>query len=37
MADPRARLARIRDGLTRREWSRAIAMALTVVVLNVAG
>jgi high-affinity nickel-transport protein len=37
MADPRARLARIRNGLTPREWSRAAAMALTVVVLNVAG
>ncbi|HEY9243894.1 MAG TPA: hypothetical protein VIP48_18060, partial [Streptosporangiaceae bacterium] len=37
MADPRARLARIRSGLTPREWSRAAAMALTVVVLNVAG
>jgi nickel/cobalt transporter (NiCoT) family protein len=37
MADPRARLARIRAGLTPREWSRAAAMALTVVVLNVAG
>jgi nickel/cobalt transporter (NiCoT) family protein len=37
MADPRARLARIRSGLTPREWSRTAAMALTVVVLNVAG
>ena len=37
MADPRARLARIRNGLTPREWSRAAAMALTVLVLNVAG
>jgi high-affinity nickel-transport protein len=37
MADPRARLARIRDGLTPREWSRAGAMLLTVVGLNVAG
>jgi nickel/cobalt transporter (NiCoT) family protein len=37
MAEPRARLARIRDGLTPREWSRAAGMALTVVVLNVAG
>ena len=26
MADPRARLARIRDGLTPREWGRAGAM-----------
>src|SRR5580693_421902 len=37
MADPRARLARIRNGLTPREWSRAAAMALMVVGLNVAG
>ena len=37
MADPHARLARIRSGLTPREWSRAAAMALAVVVLNVAG
>ena len=37
MADPRARPARIRAGLTPREWSRAAAMALTVVGLNVAG
>src|ERR1700733_6672818 len=37
MADPRARLARIRDGLTPREWGRAGAMTLTVVGLNVAG
>ena len=27
MADPRARLARIRDGLTPQEWGRAGAMA----------
>jgi nickel/cobalt transporter (NiCoT) family protein len=37
MADPRARLARIRDGLTPQEWGRAGAMLLTVVGLNVAG
>jgi high-affinity nickel-transport protein len=37
MADPRARLARIRTGLTPREWSRAAAMTLTVVGLNVVG
>src|SRR5258707_792419 len=37
MADPRARLARIRDGLTPPEWSRAGAMLLVVVGLNVAG
>ena len=37
MADPRARLARLRDGLTPREWGRAGAMTLTVVGLNVAG
>src|SRR6202046_3926432 len=37
MADPRARLARIRDGLTPREWGRAGAMTLTVVGLNVSG
>src|SRR6202044_2856129 len=37
MADPRARLARIRDGLTPQEWSRAGAMLLIVAGLNVAG
>src|ERR1700733_696627 len=37
MADPRARLARIRDGLTPQEWGRAGAMLFTVVGLNVAG
>src|SRR5882757_4860856 len=37
MADPRARLARIRDGLTPREWGRAGAMLLMVVGLNVVG
>jgi nickel/cobalt transporter (NiCoT) family protein len=37
MADPRARLAKIRDGLTPREWGRAGAMVLTIVGLNVLG
>jgi high-affinity nickel-transport protein len=37
MAHPRARLAKIRDGLTPREWGRVGAMVLTIVVLNVLG
>src|SRR5260370_11267514 len=37
MADPRARLARIRDGLAPAEWARAGGMAATVIGLNVAG
>ena len=37
MADPRARLAKIRDGLTPREWGRVGAMVLTIVGLNVLG
>src|SRR5215470_15506533 len=37
MADRRARLARIRDGLSPAEWARAGGMAATVVGLNVAG
>src|SRR5260370_15031046 len=37
MADPRARLARIRDGLAPAEWARAGGMAATVIRLNVAG
>jgi nickel/cobalt transporter (NiCoT) family protein len=37
MAAPTARLVKIRDGLTPREWSRAGAMAATVVGLNVLG
>jgi high-affinity nickel-transport protein len=37
MADPRARLARIRDGLDPAEWARAGGMAATVIGLNVAG
>jgi nickel/cobalt transporter (NiCoT) family protein len=37
MADPRARLARIRNGLTPAEWGRAGAMALTIAGLHVLG
>jgi nickel/cobalt transporter (NiCoT) family protein len=37
MADPRARLAKIRDGLTPREWGRVGAMVFTIVGLNVLG
>src|SRR5215471_2739191 len=37
MADPRARLAKIRDGLTPREWGRVGAMVLTIAGLNVLG
>jgi high-affinity nickel-transport protein len=37
MSDPRARLARIRHGLTPREWARAGAMVATIVGLNVMG
>ena len=37
MADPRARLARIRDGLTPAEWARAGAMAAVIIGLNVLG
>jgi high-affinity nickel-transport protein len=37
MADPRARLAKIRDGLTPREWGRVGAMAFTIVGLNALG
>src|SRR5499427_4615353 len=37
MADRRARLARIRDGLGPAEWARAGGMAATVIGLNVAG
>src|ERR1022692_603747 len=37
MSDPRARLAKIRDGLTPREWTGAVAMAATVIGLNVVG
>ncbi len=37
MADPRARLARIRAGLSPREWARAGAMTATVIGLNVLG
>jgi nickel/cobalt transporter (NiCoT) family protein len=37
MAEPRARLARIRDGLTPGEWARAGGMTLVIVGLNVVG
>jgi nickel/cobalt transporter (NiCoT) family protein len=37
MADSRARLVRIRDSLTPREWARAGVMAATVIGLHVAG
>jgi nickel/cobalt transporter (NiCoT) family protein len=37
MSDSRARLAKIRDGLTPREWARAGAMVLTIIGLNVLG
>src|SRR5580692_2620537 len=37
MANVSARLARVRDGLTPREWARTGAMIFTVVALNVAG
>ena len=37
MADPRARLARIRNGLTPAEWARAGAMAAVIIGLNVLG
>jgi nickel/cobalt transporter (NiCoT) family protein len=37
MADPRARLVRIRDGLTPREWARAGGMTATIIGLNVLG
>jgi len=37
MADVRARMGRIRDGLTPREWARAGAMTATVIGLNVVG
>jgi nickel/cobalt transporter (NiCoT) family protein len=37
MADPRARLVKIRAALTPREWARAGAMAATVIGLNVLG
>src|SRR5499427_8182696 len=37
MADPRARLAKIRDGLTPAEWARAGAMAGSIVGLHVLG
>jgi len=37
LADPRARLVKIRNGLTPREWAAAGAMAATVIGLNVLG
>ena len=37
MADPRARLARIRNGLTPAEWARAGGMTAVIVGLNVLG
>src|SRR6201996_1647600 len=37
MANVSARLARVRDGLTPREWARAGTMTAVVVGLNVAG
>src|ERR1700746_3512238 len=37
MADPRGRLAKIRDGLTPKEWARAGVMVAVIVGLNVAG
>src|SRR5580693_612912 len=37
MANVSARLARVRDGLTPREWARTGAMVATVVALNVTG
>src|ERR1700757_3656762 len=37
MANPVARLVKIRDGLTPSEWLRVGGMALTIVSLNVAG
>ena len=37
MANVGARLARVRDGLTPREWARTGAMIFTVVALNVIG
>jgi high-affinity nickel-transport protein len=37
MADPHARLARIRDSLTPQEWARTGGMAATIIGLNVAG
>jgi nickel/cobalt transporter (NiCoT) family protein len=37
MADVNTRLARVRDGLTPREWARAAAMAAVIIGLNVAG
>src|ERR1700728_1960650 len=37
MVDPRARIVKIRDGLTPREWARTGGMIFTIVGLNVLG
>ena len=37
MASPRARIVKIRDGLTPEEWARVSGMVFTVVSLNVVG
>ena len=37
MADLMSRVAKVRRGLTTKEWSKVAAMALTIVALNVAG
>ncbi len=37
MANPRARLVKIRDGLTPSEWARVGGMAVTVIGLNMLG
>src|ERR1700729_3808040 len=37
MPDPRSRIAKIREGLTPREWARAGALVGTIVILNVLG
>ena len=37
MADLMSRVATVRRGLTTKEWAKVAAMALTIVVLNVAG
>ena len=37
MANVSARLARVRDGLTPREWSRAGGMVASIIALHVIG
>src|SRR5262249_40526956 len=37
MADPRARVRKIRDGLTPREWARAGGMTATIIGLHILG